>query len=227
MSKSQLFFIQTLKITNYSLMEILNKKLLIKDSLLVSNDGYDPILISDANSLPPFINVQLPVSLAPKEFKWMYFDVNTASIDTIGKYTGTMQLITNDKFYPKKEITYQLIFEQDFSKLKRKELKRAPKIVLETNYVDLGKMKSGELKSKSFTIKNDGKSDLIIKRVDTDCSCAILNNLKRTIAPGESITVTAQLDALYKQGKQTKGIVLYTNDPLNPKLIVSIAAVVD
>jgi len=198
-----------------------------QDSLLISNDGYDEIVISDANYLPPFISAKLPISLAPKEFKWMYFDINTGAVDTVGKYTGTIQLVTNDKFYPKKELTYQLIFEQDFSNLKRRELKKAPKIILETNYVDLGKMKSGELKSKSFTIKNEGKSDLIIKRVDTDCACAILNNLKSNIAPGEIITVTAQLDALYKQGKQTKGIVLYTNDPVNPRIVVSIAAVVE
>lgn len=198
-----------------------------KDSLLLSNDGYNALTISGASNQPPFIEAQLPITLAPKEFKWMHFDINTTRMDTIGDYTGTIQLLTNDKFYPKKEITYKITFEDDYGKLSKKDLKKAPKLVLETQVIDLGKMKSGELKSKPFKLTNTGKSPLLIKRIDTDCTCAILNTIKRTIEPGETITVNAQFDALYKQGKQTKGITVYTNDPANPKVTVTITAVVE
>jgi hypothetical protein len=197
------------------------------DSILLSNDGYKSITVSAASDVPPFISAELPITLEPKEFKWLHFNINTNKIDTIGEYSGTMHLATNDKFYPQKELTYKITFAEDYSKLNKKELKKAPRIELETNYVDLGEMKSGELKSKTVKITNTGKSTLKIRRIDTDCTCAILNNIKRNIEPGETISVNAQFDALYKQGKQTKAIVLYTNDPLNPKIIISIAAIVD
>ncbi len=206
-----------------------SKKVNIKlDSILVANDGYNEINIKSAYNLPSFIEiVNLPMVLKPKESNVLRFNVNPIGLDTVGRVQGTINLRTNDKFYPKKQITYAIDFEDDYSSYSRKQLKKAPKIAYMATTINLGNMKSGEKKSKPFSITNKGKTTLLIKRVDTDCTCAILNNLKRSINPGETIVVNAQFDALYKNGTQSRAITMYTNDPSNPKVIFSIAAQVN
>ncbi len=197
------------------------------DSVLLSNEGYHTITVKSARNLPSWITVEnLPLEIEANTSKYLQLKINTTNLDTVGPYVGTLQLLTNDQFFPKKSITYRAIFEMDFSTLKRRDRRRAPHIELESRTIDLGTMKSGELKSKSFTIKNTGKSPLLIKRVETDCNCAIINNLKTSIAPGETITVNAQLDTLYKNNRQSKTIVVYTNDPQNPKVKIVVTALV-
>ena len=207
---------------------ILKGNVIREDSIRLINEGYRTITVSSAKNLPSWISIDnLPLEIEPQESKALRLTINTTNIDTVGPVIGDIQFITNDQFYPKKSITYRAIFEQDFSRLKRRQLKKAPRIIASSKRIDLGIMKSGELRSKDFTITNAGKSPLIIKRIDTDCNCAVINNLKKEIAPGEVVKVQAQLDTLFKSTRQTKAITLYTNDPQNPKFIISITALVE
>jgi hypothetical protein len=46
------------------------------------------------------------------------------------------------------------------------------------------------------------------------------------ILPGESIVTSVKYDSLFKEGKQSKLIKLYTNDPLNPIATLYVKAIV-
>ncbi|MBT8327521.1 MAG: DUF1573 domain-containing protein [Bacteroidia bacterium] len=206
---------------------IIKGKKIQYDSVLLKNEGYHAITVKSARNLPSWITIEnLPLNINSGTTKHLQLKINTTDLDTVGPYVGTIQLLTNDQFFPKKSINYYATFEMDFSKMKRRERKKAPKFEVDTKTVDLGNMKSGELKSEAFTITNTGKNPLLIKRVESDCTCAILNDLKTRIGAGESITVRAQLDTLFKQGRQSKTITIYTNDPLNPKVKIVVTALV-
>lgn len=199
-----------------------------KDSILLSNDGYNDISVLSALKAPSYITIaNLPLTLKPGTSEFLKIELDAKVIDTVGLVSGEIGLKTNDKFYAKKSVKYAADFVQDFSKLTKKELKRAPQLYVSNQVLDMGNMKSGEVKTKTITIGNKGKQPLKIQRVETDCMCAILNNLPPEINPGEQFTISASFDSLYKKGLQRKGITLFTNDPKNPRFIVTVRSVVN
>ena len=195
------------------------------DSIEVFNDGTQTFVIESVQDLPPYLTaVNLPLEVPKKELVYVELKINTELLDTIGPIGGTAHLITNDKFFPTKEFNYSITLSHDYSKLKKKQLRKAPKLVLNQTTVDLGEVKSGAVKTGQLTLTNSGKSTLEILRVEPDCTCALLKDLPKSLAAGESVTITVKFDSLFRKGSQKKGIKIYTNDPLNPITIVTIAA---
>jgi hypothetical protein len=90
----------------------------------------------------------------------------------------------------------------------------------------MGDMNSGSVRYKKIIIKNTGKSILNIRKIETDCSCTMLKLPSNKILPGESIVTSVKYDSLFKEGKQSKLIKLYTNDPLNPIATLYVKAIV-
>jgi hypothetical protein len=199
-----------------------------EDSIYMTNDGYNDIVIQKFEKVPAIVvGTNMPIVLKPGETKKLKLTLDASKMDTIGKVSDILRLVTTDKFYPTKEIAYGLTYNHDYRKLKKKQIKRGPKLSLSADVVDMGKMNGGGKMSKSITISNTGKSDLKILRLDTDCSCALLSPEKLIIPPNETITVDVTFDALYKKGSQTKKILMYTNDPLNAQKNIYIKAFVN
>jgi hypothetical protein len=198
-----------------------------RDSLVLTNDGYDDIIVKKIQEVPNFItSPNLPLTIKAGESKAMYIDVDTRLVDTIGQYFENMKIITTDRFFKKKSINYGINFKDDFASWKRKDLRKAAHINLNKSVIDMGNMKSGEIKNLPITISNTGKTPLLIRRIESDCSCALLKLKTRAIAPGESLKVYVKFDALFKEGNQTKIISVYTNDPNMPIQAIQVKAVV-
>ncbi len=90
----------------------------------------------------------------------------------------------------------------------------------------MGTMNSGSVRSKYITIKNSGKSTLNIRKIETDCSCAMLELPNNKLLPGDSVSTLVKYDSLFKKGKQSKLIKIYKNDPSNPILTLYVKAFV-
>ena len=199
-----------------------------RDSIQIRNDGYQAYTVKSLTDAPSYIKaLNLPLTIAKGESAFLRFEINTTQLDTIGKIGTRFHLSTDDRFYPTKEFTASITLNQDFSTWSKKQLKRAGHIAFDKTTIDMGEMKSGQVRIKTIKISNTGKSTLRILRMDTDCSCAVLNDLPSTLAPGETVTAQVRFDSLFKQGEQKKGISLYTNDPLNPVTIITVRAAVN
>ena len=197
------------------------------DSIQIFNDGSESFTVEAATDLPPYIKaLNLPLKVDPKELSYLKIEINTAGLDTVGPIGGVAHLVTNDRFYSTKEFSYSIDLSIDFSRLKKKELKKAARIEVDKTTVDLGTIKSGALKSGTFTISNTGQSELKILRVLADCTCTILEQLPSSIEAGESVNVTVKFDSLFRTGSQKKGIRLYTNDPVEPIKLITISSLV-
>lgn len=102
-----------------------------------------------------------------------------------------------------------------------------PKISLNTKYWDFGTVREGETKEKSFVVVNIGDENLIIRNVFTDCGCTRANISSKRITPKGK----AKLKVVYSTkgkslGKDTKDIYIVSNDPLNPKIKITITAII-
>jgi len=195
------------------------------DTVRLENDGYADIQLQEFVDLPSFIEpLNFPINLKPHELGMLVLKIDLSLADTIGPLAGSLKINTTDKYFKRKQIDYYLDVKSDYSSLTRRQLKNAPKLILSSDLVDMGTMKSGIVRTKTITITNAGKQPLIFKRIETDCSCAILKPTKKILATGESLEIPVFYDSLFKSGKQFKKITLYSNDPANPIQIITIKA---
>ncbi len=205
----------------------LNKNERAIDSIEFKNDGYKAYTVESIDDLPVFLKaVNLPLTVEENSSAYLHFDLNTEILDSIGPIKGSFHLKTDDQFFATKELSYGLVLHQDFDSWTKRELKRAPRLLIDKSTIDMGEMKSGAINVRTITISNSGKTPLKILRVDTDCSCAVINKLPKEIPAGAKAVVEVRFDSLFKQGLQRKGITLYTNDPQNSKAVITVAAMV-
>ena|GEM_PF-4060637 len=77
----------------------------------------------------------------------------------------------------------------------------------------------------TFTLKNTGAADLVIKDIKTDCSCTSVANDKKTVPPGLSVPLTINFHVKGRFGKLAeRKTAVTTNDPRNPVTVLTIRA---
>ncbi len=197
------------------------------DTLKVLNDGYNDITLQKLSKKSSFLKFRnLPLTLSPNTKGYLVVDVDLTQIDTVGPLFGSIKLITNDLFVPFKDIDYSLNVVIDYSKMSKRKVRKAPRIFMNTATVEMGEMYSGALRTKTVTLSNTGQSDLKLQRIQSDCTCTLLDPSKRILEPGEEIEVSIKYDALHKEGSQVKRVKIYSNDPINPLTTIYVYATV-
>jgi hypothetical protein len=111
---------------------------------------------------------------------------------------------------------------EDFASLSKEELANAPTVKLENNIFDIGKMPVNQTKEVEFKYVNTGKSDLVIRFIRSTCGCTAIQQGKSVIGPGESSSIKAVFSSGANPGLQHKNIYVYTNDPKNSEIVLTI-----
>lgn len=118
---------------------------------------------------------------------------------------------------------------EDFSGLSDRQLAQAPAVRLDRTRLDPVTLAPGDNKV-SFTVLNEGRSPLKIRRVYTRTP-GVTFDVKRdeAVKPGKSRTVAGNIPASCLNGAKTSVITVYiiTNDPLNPKATLTIPVTTD
>ena len=110
---------------------------------------------------------------------------------------------------------------EDFSKLSAGKLKKAPVVNLSKTFIDFGKVKQNTAANETITLKNDGKSDLIIRKFEANSSNIKVDCPKMVLKKGESVEVKITYNSKRNKGKQTNSITLITNDPNNSQITIT------
>lgn len=115
---------------------------------------------------------------------------------------------------------------EDFSKLSTEDRANAPKATLNTRKLDFGSVKRGEAVAKTFTIKNTGKSPLIIHAVKSTSTILKCSVSQSELPVGASATVELVLDTNRTKGRQYKTVNIISNDPSAPNLTFTLSGAV-
>lgn len=118
---------------------------------------------------------------------------------------------------------------EDFTSLSNDALLKAPVFKVASTTVDLGKIKGSTQNDVEFKFTNEGKSDLIIRHIRATCGCTAIQqgNQGVGIKPGESSSIKAAFSSGSNNGKVTKAIYVYTNDPKNSEVMLMLNADVE
>jgi len=97
----------------------------------------------------------------------------------------------------------------------------APKAVVPTTVVDLGKHPRGSKVETKFVIQNQGTGPLMIIDTASSCSCMIVK-FDAVIAPGASGEIVAMVDTEVLEGPSRTSATVLTNDPENPRISLEV-----
>ena len=102
----------------------------------------------------------------------------------------------------------------------------APKLVPVEAIRDVGKVAKGEKVKLDFEIRNDGPVELVITNVRPTCGCTVAS-FDAKIAPGATGKIHAEIDTVDFTGPIAKTITVLSNDPVNPRVTLTIKARVE
>lgn len=143
-----------------------------------------------------------------------------------GSFKDAISFTTTDSTDAKKELYYQVTIKEDFSKMSAGKLKKAPVAVFSRDLIDFGQVKLNNSKMETITLTNNGKSDLIIRKVESGYGSVTVKFVPDTkiLKKGESAEIQVSYVARHKKGKQNATILIITNDPNNSQVLVNIKA---
>ncbi len=177
--------------------------------------------------VPDHIKIEVePATLKPEEKGIIKATFDASKIDDWGSVNNWVVFSTDGNLYNNR-LAISANIQEDFSKLTPEDIKNAPKVLFSETNFEFGNIKQGETVEHDFEIKNEGKSDLIIRKVTASCGCTAANPTKNVIAPGESTTLKVTFNSRGKKGKQNKTVTVITNDPSNFKKVLWVKGNVD
>ena len=197
------------------------------DSLAFYNISETTIKL-ETSLISPFFSITFkPSNIKPNQKAYMFIEYKKTNTNKFyGPYNTSFKLIINNKKYLFNKFYIYANFKEDFSKLTRNQLDFAPLCSLNIEDYDFGKINSGKKYKCKFIITNKGKSDLVIRKINTSCSCLKILCKHKILKPQQETSLEVTLDTYGKKGKILKAIYLTTNDPENPNITLVLKGVV-
>ena len=175
-----------------------------KTQLEVYNASNKTIKIEFIN-IPKHLKIWAePKILKPKQKGKIIGIYNSKIKNDYGFVTDIINLKINGISNNRTRITISASIEENFSNLTPTQLAKAPIITIDNKTYNFGTIKQGEIKKHNFILKNTGKSNLIIRKIKTNCGCTIAKLDKKIIKPGESINIRTSFNSKGRTGKQNK-----------------------
>ena len=179
------------------------------ENLEFINTGTTPVVINFEN-VPEHISlVAEPVSIpagAKGTVKCTYNALKKKDFGT------TVDDVTIRVKNSKNILKIRANIEEDFSKLTPAELEKAPVFKAENTNYQFNTIKKGSKVTGKFEIKNEGKTDLIIRKISSECDCIKANVGEMSVKPGKTTVLQLELSA-DETGAKVYSTTVVTNAP--------------
>ena len=185
---------------------------------VLTNSGGDLLTISNVNASCG-CTAALPEKneLAPGESTNLNVTFNSAG--RLGKQKKLIRIESDDPNNPQVIVTIK-----GNVVLSDAESSTYPVLHFDQTKYNFGKVKEGKVVEYTFNFGNSGKSTLKIKDIKTSCGCAAALVSSEMLKPGEQGTLKVELDTSNRNGKMSRTITIESNDPRDPKKILTVYA---
>lgn len=211
-----------LEVNHISLLKVKNTEVRT-DSASIANLTDKPLKITFA-SVPKHIKIKaVPETLEPNQQGNIIVEYDATQRSDWGFVMDKVIISINGNTNSNKNIlSISATIEEDFSKYSQDQLESAPKMVFDETSFNFGAITQGEKVNHSFKFRNEGKSDLVIRKITTSCGCTAVNSKPDVIKPGESSSIDITFNSVDKTNRQNKSITIICNDPKNSQQILHI-----
>jgi len=194
------------------------------ETLELVNDSENEVTVGVKNT-PPYITASVSSqAIKPHEKGILTVSYDASKKKMYGFVMESIYLDINGSSDYRNRIGISTTIEEDFSALSAEELANAPVAEFDAASFDFGEIKQGDKVEHTFTLKNTGKRNLVIRRVSTSCGCTAVTPEKTDIGPNESVPLKVEFNSTGKMGRQNKTITVITNDPKNPTTYIRISS---
>ena len=187
-----------------------------------TNEVYAPVLMH----LPPYMEaVAVPERIGKKGTGKIKITLDTGKLPKFGLTTATVHLSRSpgDKVGEENAIPVSAVLLPDFSHISQQQRLNPPAVELSTEELTLPPLAENEKKSQKIVVKNVGKSDLEITDLQVFNTALGVQLKKRVLKPGASTKMKITAYGKYlKKVKGTPRVLMITNDPNCPKIIVKV-----
>jgi hypothetical protein len=193
------------------------------------NTSSEPVKVGFDN-LPPHLTLKAnPETLKPGQKGIIEGTYDATKNDSWGNVSDMVKIKLNDVTQENVYYYVSANLVEDFSSMTKEEMEKAPVFKLAATSVDLGTIPGSTPKDVEFKFTNEGKSDLMIRHIRSTCGCTAVQQGQAGVGikPGQSSSIKATFNSGSYNGKVTKAIYVYTNDPMNSEVMLTLNAVVE
>lgn len=194
-----------------------------RDTIRIMNIGKSPINLSVQTKTGYSHVVLSSPKLSPEEVGWISITYDFSKRDEYGFILDRILINTDDSELPQKNINITATIREYFPPTTDS---LSPKARVPESLYSYGTIRAGEKAGHDFLVYNDGTKPLIIRKVKSTCGCIKSSVTKSEIAPGEAGIIHIDFDSFGKEGKDSRVINVYLNDPLLPEIKLEINGVV-
>jgi hypothetical protein len=184
------------------------------------NISDEKIKISFKDLKPYFSATVNPKVIGPKQKGEIILTYNAALRNDWDFLIDTLKIVQNKIFNNTNIIVVTATINEDFSFIKHDSI--FPSIRIDNRIFDFGELKINSSIEHEFIIKNEGKSNLIIHKTKSSCGCTIIKFSNNVIKPGEESNMKVIFKSDNKTGYSQKSITIISNDPLKPKIVLTV-----
>ena len=187
-----------------------------------SSEVYTPVLMH----LPPYLEaVAVPERIGKKGTGKIKITLDTDKLPKFGLTTSTVYLsrFPGDKVGDENSIPVSVVLLPDFSQISQVQRLNPPAVELSARELTLLPLAENEKKSVKVVVTNTGKSNLEITDLQVFNSALGVQLKKRVLKPG--VSTKMKITAYGKFLKKVKGsprVLMITNDPNCPKIIINV-----
>lgn len=201
-------------------------------TLDIYNNGTSPMRLgyrfTEETKIPREIaRVEIaPAVLPPKGRGQVTFTYDLTDSDVYGLQAAAL-VLTNDGKAVGRPVSAYVTATDDFTKMTRAEIERAPEAEFSAQFYHFGTVGRGEKLEREFTLKNVGRSPLVIRAIVPNHPSIGYTLPKRTVAPGETITLKAALLTPTSPGRVSESLSIVVNAPGRPMREIRLGATVE
>lgn len=217
-----------IKTSSFNLGKIYMKDEFVMREFSIMNSGQKTVSYLTKFDGPAYIKITVePKTLAPGERGIIKLSYNGKLKNEYGFQSDNVTLHTDDEQQPDKSFAVFATIEDYFPPLSPTETAKAPKLQINGGAVDFGRIKQNQSSVREVSIMNIGKSALLLKSVQSNCTCIITEASAKTLKPGAGATIKISFNPQDRKGTQQKAITIYSSDPQNPVQRITLAAYVE
>ena len=159
--------------------------------------------------------------LKPGELTVLHVKFNTTRRS--GKQKKHVYIFSNDPDTPHMRVSFtaNIIPKERKSKVINE---KTPRLELEKNRYDFGKVEEGQVVDFELSFKNTGKNVLHIKDVKTSCGCTAALLSSKQLSPNEEGTIKIELDTKNRSGYFSRTVTIVSDDPYQPQQTITLFA---
>ncbi len=197
------------------------------DTVYITNNSEKIITLETSALNPSYAKIQFSATeMKPSAIEKITIVYDATLRNAFGITKDTIFIQTNDENNLLKEIYLTADIFEDFSKIKPEKLKLAPEAYMINTNFDFRYAKKGTDVKATFNIKNKGKTQLLIRKVDKTCDCIKVNYADKIRFDRDS-PIELIMNTTYLKGNVDEKVTLITNDPKNARIVLHLTGLVD